>query len=59
VAVLKKAGAKPTRESVLQGMSAVGRLDLGGYPVQFAPNKHQGSSWVELTMLSRGNRFVQ
>jgi ABC-type branched-subunit amino acid transport system substrate-binding protein len=59
VAALKKAGPKLTRESVLQGMASLGRLDLGGYPVQFGPDKHQGSSWVELTMLSRGNRFVQ
>jgi len=59
VAALKKAGPKLTRESVLQAMGTLGRIDLGGYPVQYAPNKHQGSSWVELTMLSRGNRFVQ
>lgn len=59
VAALKKAGPQPTRESILQAMAAVGRLDLGGYALQFSPTRHHGSSWVELTMLSRGNRFVQ
>jgi len=27
--------------------------------LNFSPTSHQGSSWVELTILSRGNRFVQ
>ena len=59
VAVLKKAGPQPTREGMLQAMASIGRLDLGGYSLQFSPTRHHGSSWVELTMLSRGNRFVQ
>ncbi len=59
VAALKKAGPQPTREGILQAMGSLGRLDLGGYSLQFSPTRHHGSSWVELTMLSRGNRFVQ
>jgi branched-chain amino acid transport system substrate-binding protein len=59
VAALKKAGPLPTREGVLQAMAAVGRVDLGGYTMQFSPVQHQGSHWVELTMLSRGNQFVK
>jgi len=59
VAALKKAGPQPTREGILQAMASVGRLELGGYTLQFSPTRHHGSSWVELTMLSRGNRFVQ
>jgi len=59
VAALKKAGPKPTRESVLQAMGSVGRLDLGGFSLNYSPTNHHGSSWVELTILSRGNRFVQ
>ena len=59
VAALKKAGPQATREGILQAMGSLGRLDLGGYSLQFSPARHHGSSWVELTMLSRGNRFVQ
>jgi ABC-type branched-subunit amino acid transport system substrate-binding protein len=59
VAALKKAGPKATRESLLQTMGALGHLELGGYSLNFSPTSHQGSNWVELTMLSRGNRFVQ
>jgi ABC-type branched-subunit amino acid transport system substrate-binding protein len=59
VAALKKAGPKPTRESILQAMGSLGRVDLNGYSLNFSPTSHQGSNWVELTILSRGNRFVQ
>jgi ABC-type branched-subunit amino acid transport system substrate-binding protein len=56
---LKKAGPKPTRESVLQAMSTLGHVDLGGYVLNFSPTSRHGSTMVELTILSRGNRFVQ
>ena len=59
VTALKKAGPKPTRESVLAAMGTLGRIDLGGFALNYAPGSHNGSSWVELTILSRGNRFVQ
>lgn len=59
VAALKKAGPKATRESVLAAMGTLGRVDLGGFALNYAPGSHNGSNWVELTILSRGNRFVQ
>lgn len=59
VTALKKAGPQPTRESLLQAMGTLGRQDLHGYTLTFGPNQRHGSSWVELTILSRGNRFVQ
>ena len=60
VAALKKAGgARATRESVLAAMPTLGRVDLNGFSLNYANGSHHGSGWVELTMLSRGNRFVQ
>lgn len=56
---LKKAGPKATRESVLQAMGTLGRVDLGGYVLNFSPTSRHGSTMVDLTILSRGNRFVQ
>ena len=58
LAALKKAGPKVTRESLLQTMGSLGRLDLGGFMLSFSPTQRQGSQWVELTILARGNRFV-
>jgi branched-chain amino acid transport system substrate-binding protein len=58
LAVLKKAGPSATREGVLQAAGSVGRLDLGGYSLDFSPSNRHGSHWVDLTILSSGNRFV-
>lgn len=58
-AALKKAGPKPTRDSVLAAPGSLGRVDLGGFLLNFGSGNHNGRSWVELTILSRGNRFVQ
>jgi branched-chain amino acid transport system substrate-binding protein len=59
VAFKKAGGAKATRESVLQAMGTLGRLDLGGYVLTYSPTGRHGSTMVDLTILSRGNRFVQ
>jgi len=59
VLALKKAGPKPTRENVLAAMRSLGRVDLNGFALTFGPNQHHGSKWTELTILARGNRFVQ
>jgi branched-chain amino acid transport system substrate-binding protein len=59
VAALKKAGPKVTREGLLSAMGSLGRIDLGGYVLNYANGNHHGSSFVDLTILSRGNRFVQ
>ena len=55
---LHREGARPTRESMLRAMAALGRVDHGGYVVDHATATHQGSNGAELTMLTRGNRHV-
>jgi hypothetical protein len=40
-------------------MGSLGRVDLNGYSITYSPTSRHGSTWVKLTMLSRGNRFVQ
>lgn len=56
---LKKAGPNPTRDSLLQAVGGLGRVDVGGYVLNFSAGNHHGSQWVDLTMVSRGSRFVQ
>jgi ABC-type branched-subunit amino acid transport system substrate-binding protein len=59
VEAIKKAGPQVTRASLLQAMGNLGRLDLKGFSLNFSNGQRHGSNWVELTILSRGNRFVQ
>ncbi len=56
---LKRAGNNPTRDGVLQAMGSLGRVDVGGFVLNYSSGNRHGSQWVDLTMLSRGNRFVQ
>ena len=59
VLALHHAGPKPTREGLLHAMATLGRVDLGGYVMNFGPASRQGSNWVDLTILSRGDRYVR
>lgn len=59
VEALRKAGPQVSRAGLLQAMGNLGRIDLKGFSLNFGPNQRHGSNWVELTILSRGNRFVQ
>ena len=54
---LKRAGKNPTRESLVDGLAAMGKLDLGGFNINYAPGNHNGSSFVDLTIISRGGKF--
>lgn len=59
VQALKKAGGNFTRAGILQAMASIGRVDLNGYTLDYSGDQRHGSHWVELTILSRGNRFVR
>ena len=50
---LKRAGAKPSRESFVTGMEAMGMQALAGFPVSFSATDHVASHFVEVSMLTR------
>ena len=57
VRVIQKVGAnKVTRTSLLRGLENAGRIDLDGFVVNYSKG-NSGSSFVDLTILSRGNQF--
>jgi hypothetical protein len=57
VRVIQKVGAaKVTRTTLLRGLETAGRIDLDGFVVNFSKG-NSGSSFVDLTILSRGNQF--
>ena len=49
---LRRAGARPSRESFINGMEAIGETSLGGFQVSLGPNDHVASSFAELSMLT-------
>jgi branched-chain amino acid transport system substrate-binding protein len=49
---LRRAGANPTPETLIGGLESMRDFNLGGFFVDFAPNKHTGSRYVDLTILT-------
>lgn len=53
---LKRAGAKPSRESLITGLEAMGSQSIGGFSISLGPGNHVASSFVELSMLMGDGR---
>lgn len=56
---LRRAGAKPTRESFIDATWALRRWDLGGFEVNASEPGRNASKFVELTMVARQGRFIR
>ena len=54
---LKRAGPKPTRENFMAALDGMKSFDTGGYVLSFSPTNHNGSSFVELTIIGQGQKF--
>jgi branched-chain amino acid transport system substrate-binding protein len=57
VEALRRAGPKLTREGFMRELDNLKGYDAGGYVVSFAPTNHNGSSFVELTVIGRDLKF--
>lgn len=57
VEALRRAGPKLTRENFMQALDGMGSYDTGGYSVGFGPRNHNGSSFVELTIIGKDGTF--
>jgi branched-chain amino acid transport system substrate-binding protein len=53
---LERAGAAPTRDSLIGGLESLREHDLGGFFVDFSAQKHTGSTFVDLTLLTADGR---
>lgn len=58
VMALKAAGPELTRSGFISRLEA-SRFDLGGVSVRYAPADHEGSRYVDLSIVARDGRFVQ
>jgi len=56
---LRQAGRDLTRERLVGTLERMDNLDLGGYVLSFRPGNHNGSKFVELTMIGKDGKFVQ
>ena len=56
---LKRAGKDLTREKFITALESMNNVDVGGFNVNFSPKSHNGSSYVDLTMIGRDKTFVK
>jgi ABC-type branched-subunit amino acid transport system substrate-binding protein len=59
VEALRRAGRNATPASFIESTWSVGRVDLGGFEVNFVEPGKGASTFVELTMIGRDGRFVR
>jgi branched-chain amino acid transport system substrate-binding protein len=52
-------GRAVTSESLIAAMESMGRFDLGGYVLNFGPQRHHGSSFVDLTIVGPQGRYMR
>jgi branched-chain amino acid transport system substrate-binding protein len=56
---LKRAGKDLTRDKLIAALEGMNNVDIGGFNVNFSPTSHSGSTFVDLTMIGRGGKFVK
>ncbi|RTL23923.1 MAG: ABC transporter permease [Burkholderiales bacterium] len=49
---LRRLGGRPTRDGLIAALEGLSGYDARGYQLRFGPNKHVGSSFAELTLLT-------
>jgi ABC-type branched-subunit amino acid transport system substrate-binding protein len=55
---LKRAGRSPSREGLIAGIESIRSWDMGGFTVNYGPQDHVGSRFVEVTTVGRDGRFL-
>lgn len=56
---LRRAGRKLDREGFIRAMETMSEYDAGGFKVSYGPTNHAGSKFVDLTIISKDQRFVR
>ncbi len=55
---LRRTGKDPTREKFVAAMESISNLEIGGFQVRFSPENHNGSQYVDLSMIGREGKFI-
>ena len=55
---LRRAGATPTRESLLAALESIDALDLGGVRIGFGKGRREGNNFVDVAVIGQGGRMI-
>src|SRR5258706_10169998 len=56
---LRRAGPKPTRETLIAGLESMQRYDMGGVDVTYGPELRTGTAYIDITIISKSDKFVR
>jgi len=56
---LRRAGKDLTREKLVTALEGMRNVDLGGYILQFTPENHVGSKFVEMTIINSRGQVIR
>ena len=56
---LWRAGPKPTPEKLVKALESLQKFDVGDFTIDFSPQNHHGSKYVELTVIGRNKSFMR
>lgn len=56
---LRRAGKNLTREGLIRALETMDPYDVGGFKVSYNPQDHRGSRYVDLTIISKDQKFVR
>ena len=56
---LRRAGREPTRESFISALETMREYDVGGFTVTYTPADHNGSRFVDLTVIGRDQKILR
>ena len=54
---LRRAGPRPTRERLRNGLEAITGFDLGGLEITYGPNDHTGLDFADLSIVDTSGNF--
>ena len=56
---LRRAGKDLTREKLVTALESMRSVDLGGFIVNFTPDNHVGSRFVEMTVINSKGQVIR
>jgi len=59
VEALRRAGRNLTRDGLIRALETMDPYDVGGFKVTYTPQDHRGSRFVDLTIVSKDEKFVR
>ncbi|MBI5255240.1 MAG: ABC transporter substrate-binding protein [Burkholderiales bacterium] len=56
--MIKRAGKAVTSQSLVSTIEGLGKVDFGGYTLNFGPQNHHGSTFADLLIIGPGGRYI-